>query len=748
VMIVVRWLRWRDDSCAWNDRGRTRREASCEAMGLAAVRTRQSDADGLAWSPSPSPVTCSLNVSAEPFEAPRWEHLSRRSHRLPPGLRIVSVRMSIDHGSPVRIIGMSVDNGVPSHRKSVPSSPANGDISYVSDMSDAAPSAPISPAARSAMQTGNGTLAAAGSPRSPLSSSSIHSPEFHDFTSPAPPGDSASAPVQPLHPSSEQTATELADASAGHSHQKSLATIAHETNAAASVNGQQLEVNAHAPWSAEAAAVAQGAAPHTAGHAPSSPLPTLEESKQLEASDLPSATISGASSLPIDSGNGSGASAAGAPAASSSDAAASARRVSSERRASLARVDRHGNIKMISAEDLSSSNSNAPVDPARAAKEKAKRNKRLALDQEREGKWVKMVSNWSKTVKSKDEKLKRRIRKGIPDSMRGAVWPRLTGAIELLKPPPTSSSAAASSSSSSSSPPSHLPKTGPGVYSRYYTLPSREQDTIARDIARTFPHHVLFRDQNPSGDPAGVGEGIGVGGAGQGKAKGEEREEQSSQGRNSLFNVLKAYSLHDEQVGYCQGMGFPAGLFLMYMTEEEAFWMLHCIARGEKYLLNGLWSPGFPLLFQCFYQHAELLKKHCPKLSAHLLAQEPPIVPELYATHWFMTLFSYNLPFDVVLRVWDILLAEGPKMIFRLAIFFCKALEKDILRERDFAAIMEYLKNIHTSPLMDDPDAVIQGALGIKLTNAELSKLANKYQSQKFKAEQEKQKMAQQQNKK
>ena len=143
------------------------------------------------------------------------------------------------------------------------------------------------------------------------------------------------------------------------------------------------------------------------------------------------------------------------------------------------------------------------------------------------------------------------------------------------------------------------------------------------------------------------------------------------------------------------GMGFPAGLFLMYMSEEEAFWMLHCIARGERYLLNGLWSPGFPLLFQCFSQFAALLQKHCPKLSAHLLSQDPPVTPELYATHWFMTLFSYNLPFEVVLRIWDILLAEGPKIIFRLAIFFCKHLEKSIMAEKDFAAILDILKNLH-----------------------------------------------------
>lgn len=34
---------------------------------------------------------------------------------------------------------------------------------------------------------------------------------------------------------------------------------------------------------------------------------------------------------------------------------------------------------------------------------------------------------------------------------------------------------------------------------------------------------------------------------------------------------MKAYSLHDREVGYCQGSAFIVGLLLMQMPEEEAF---------------------------------------------------------------------------------------------------------------------------------------------------------------------------------
>ena len=37
-------------------------------------------------------------------------------------------------------------------------------------------------------------------------------------------------------------------------------------------------------------------------------------------------------------------------------------------------------------------------------------------------------------------------------------------------------------------------------------------------------------------------------------------------GQESLFNVMKAYSLHDREVGYCQGTAFIVGLLLMQVS--------------------------------------------------------------------------------------------------------------------------------------------------------------------------------------
>ena len=63
-----------------------------------------------------------------------------------------------------------------------------------------------------------------------------------------------------------------------------------------------------------------------------------------------------------------------------------------------------------------------------------------------------------------------------------------------------------------------------------------------------------------------------------------------------------------EQVGYVQGMGFIAGLLLLYMCEEDAFWMLVALLKGAvHHPLEGLYQAGLPLLQQCLHQFSRLV---------------------------------------------------------------------------------------------------------------------------------------------
>lgn len=58
--------------------------------------------------------------------------------------------------------------------------------------------------------------------------------------------------------------------------------------------------------------------------------------------------------------------------------------------------------------------------------------------------------------------------------------------------------------------------------------------------------------------------------------------ERYSTKQQQLFNVLVAYSCYNSELGYCQGMSSVAGVLLMYLGEEEAFWALHTLMIDKK----------------------------------------------------------------------------------------------------------------------------------------------------------------------
>ena len=59
--------------------------------------------------------------------------------------------------------------------------------------------------------------------------------------------------------------------------------------------------------------------------------------------------------------------------------------------------------------------------------------------------------------------------------------------------------------------------------------------------------------------------------------------------QEDLFRLLKAYTIHNPQDGYCQAQGPLAAVLLMHMPAEEAFWCFVSIC--DKYL-PGYYSTG------------------------------------------------------------------------------------------------------------------------------------------------------------
>jgi len=69
---------------------------------------------------------------------------------------------------------------------------------------------------------------------------------------------------------------------------------------------------------------------------------------------------------------------------------------------------------------------------------------------------------------------------------------------------------------------------------------------------------------------------------------------------------MKAYSLHDREVGYCQGSGFIVGLLLMQMPEEEAFAVF--VKIMQDYKMRDMFKPTMAELGLCMYQLENLVQ--------------------------------------------------------------------------------------------------------------------------------------------
>src|ERR1700734_2769242 len=91
------------------------------------------------------------------------------------------------------------------------------------------------------------------------------------------------------------------------------------------------------------------------------------------------------------------------------------------------------------------------------------------------------------------------------------------------------------------------------------------------------------------------------------------------------------------------------------MPEEEAFCLL--VRLMNKYGLRDRFIHDMPGLLLPLYPFERLLEDFEPALYCHL--HRRGVNPQLYATQWFLTLFAYRFPLQLVLRVYDLILSEG-----------------------------------------------------------------------------------------
>ncbi|XP_077566028.1 USP6 N-terminal-like protein [Stigmatopora nigra] len=268
---------------------------------------------------------------------------------------------------------------------------------------------------------------------------------------------------------------------------------------------------------------------------------------------------------------------------------------------------------------------------------------------ERTTKWLKMLKSWDKYKNS--EKLVRRIYKGIPLQLRGEVWSLLLD----------------------------IPKTKEDKKGFYEELKNRAKACspdvrqIDLDVNRTYRDHIMFMDRYDVKQQA-------------------------------LFHVLTAYSVYNMEVGYCQGMSQITALLLIYMNEEDAFWALVTLLSGRKHAMHGFFVPGFPKLLRFQEHHDRILKEKLPKLKRHLDSQE--VLSSLYTMKWFFQCFLDRTPFTLTLRIWDIYILEGERILPAMSYTILK-LHKKRLMNLSMEELVGFLQVSLSKNFIFDDDSVV-----------------------------------------
>ena len=286
-------------------------------------------------------------------------------------------------------------------------------------------------------------------------------------------------------------------------------------------------------------------------------------------------------------------------------------------------------------------------------------------------KWIKMIKQWEFTLSSRREKLKRRIRKGIPDAVRGKIWlDLLAGEVDKWR---------------ISHPTSKLDeKIRNGGVEEFVRC------EIEKDVDRTFPNHEMF-------------------------------ERKDADGQRSLRTILTRYAALDVEVGYCQGMGFVAAMMLTYMTEEDAFYCLVAVLNRPEAPYRLMYCPGLKEMSRFLSVFGDLGCFYLPKLWDHLKKQN--VHQNMYLPEWVMTVFTRNFSFEFVTRVWDIFIYEGMKILYRVCLGLLKSIEDELLSS-EFDHIMVLIRNI---PQSVDVESFLTATWSIPLHRSQIDDFNRTY---------------------
>ncbi|KAG8706436.1 hypothetical protein FRC08_001075, partial [Ceratobasidium sp. 394] len=232
----------------------------------------------------------------------------------------------------------------------------------------------------------------------------------------------------------------------------------------------------------------------------------------------------------------------------------------------------------------------------------------------------------------------RLIQVGLPNRLRGELWETLCGSI-------------------------YLRFNNPGLYEQLLKdnagRVSTSTEEIEKDLNRSLPEYPAY---------------------------------QTEEGINTLRRVLTAYSWKNPELGYCQAMNILTAAVLIYMSEEQAFWLLEVLCNR---LVPGYYSPSMwgTLLDQRVFE--SLVHRCLPIIHERFLAVDVQL--SVASLPWFLSLYINSMPLIFAFRIVDCFFAMGPKVLFQVGLAILKINGEKLLQVEDDGAFINVMRAYFSS---------------------------------------------------
>eukprot|EP01132_Coremiostelium_polycephalum_P009982 gene9982-12236_t len=248
-----------------------------------------------------------------------------------------------------------------------------------------------------------------------------------------------------------------------------------------------------------------------------------------------------------------------------------------------------------------------------------------------------LTFNGDSVTMVKTDELKNLIRGGVPDHLRRKIWMITSGALYKSYCYPSD------------------------YYQQLVQSHQNEQnastDDIEKDLHRSYPKHPFFKEK---------------------------------EGLDKLRNILTAYSWRNPSIGYCQSMNIVVAIFLLFLDEEDAFWLLATLCED---IAPDYYRPGMVGSIADEKTFENLLCIYMSDVDSHLKKINCPL--SIAILPWLLCLYIGYVQMELSLRVLDCIFYEGINILFQVGLAMFKVNRDSILACNNAEEVLLLLKTTH-----------------------------------------------------